>query len=87
MIPVYKPFIPESSVKYAKDAIESTWISSNGKYVDMAIEKLSEIGGYKYVFLIDLVTFVCFTNKQEDQEWRKNMIFLILHTLRLRHYS
>jgi len=51
MIPVYKPFIPESSVKYAKDAIESTWISSNGKYVDMAIEKLSEIGGYKYVFL------------------------------------
>ena len=51
MIPVYKPFIPESSVKYARDAVESTWISSNGKYIDLTTKKLAEIGGYKYVFL------------------------------------
>tara|TARA_Y100001938_G_scaffold123123_1_gene172123 strand:- start:5653 stop:6750 length:1098 start_codon:yes stop_codon:yes gene_type:complete len=50
-LPVYKPYIPKNSVKYATDAIESTWISSIGKYVDLATEKLSDILGCEYVVL------------------------------------
>ena len=51
MIPVYKPYIPESSVYYATDAIRSSWISSIGEYIDRASEKLSEVTGCKYVVL------------------------------------
>ena len=51
MIPVYKPYIPFQSVEYATDAIKSTWISSIGKYVDLASERLAKIGGYEYVIL------------------------------------
>ena len=50
-LPVYKPYIPPHSIEYANDAIKSTWISSIGKYVDLASEKLAEIGGYKHVIL------------------------------------
>ena len=40
MIPIYKPHIPDSSVRYATDAVESTWISSIGKYIELATDKL-----------------------------------------------
>ena len=51
MIPVYKPFISQKSIDYANDAIKSSWISSTGKYIDLASEKLENIGGYKYALL------------------------------------
>jgi len=51
MIPVYKPYIPDSSVYYATDAIRSSWISSIGEYIDRASEKLAELSGCKYVVL------------------------------------
>jgi len=51
MIPVYKPSISAKSAHYANDAIKSSWVSSTGKYVDLASEKLSEVGGYKYALL------------------------------------
>ena len=51
MIPVYKPSISKKSTHYANDAIKSSWISSTGKYIDLASEKLSKIGGYKFVLL------------------------------------
>jgi perosamine synthetase len=43
MIPVYKPRL--KSLKYAHNALESTWISSQGYYLDAAVDKLKEIWG------------------------------------------
>lgn len=34
MIPVYQPLIGEAEKRYVLDAVESTWISSKGKYLD-----------------------------------------------------
>lgn len=34
MIPVYQPMIGEAEKRYVLDAVESTWISSKGKYLD-----------------------------------------------------
>jgi len=51
MIPIYKPYFTKDSLKYAHDAIDSTWISSHGKYLSIAEEKLKEITGSKYVIL------------------------------------
>lgn len=50
-IPVYKPYIPEISKYYAENAIESTWISSHGKYIDMCERFLEEYLGVKHVLL------------------------------------
>jgi perosamine synthetase len=43
MIPIYKPYLNESSIKYAHDAIDSGWISSQGKYLDYSKNKFKEI--------------------------------------------
>lgn len=51
MLPVYNPYIPDSSIEYANDAIKSSWISSIGKYINLATEKLSEVSGCKYIVL------------------------------------
>ena len=53
MIPIYQPFLPPGSLEYAKDALDSTWISSHGKYIDLATEKLQEILGIKHVLLVN----------------------------------
>lgn len=34
MIPVYQPYITELSIKYATEALGSTWISSKGKFIN-----------------------------------------------------
>ncbi|PKQ17188.1 MAG: hypothetical protein CVT67_01735 [Actinobacteria bacterium HGW-Actinobacteria-7] len=34
MIPVYQPHIGENEKKYVLDAVESTWVSSRGEYLD-----------------------------------------------------
>ena len=52
-IPIYKPFTSKKSIEYAKDAIDSGWISSIGKYVDLATEKLKQLTGIKYVVLVN----------------------------------
>ncbi len=51
MIPIYKPYFTKESLRHAHDAIDSTWISSHGKYLNLAEEKLKEITGSKYVIL------------------------------------
>ena len=51
MLPIYKPYIPDSSVTYATDAIKSSWISSIGKYTQLAANKLSELAGCKHAIL------------------------------------
>lgn len=53
MIPIYKPYIPEKSVEYATDAIKSSWISSIGKYIEAATDRLQTIMGCKYVILLN----------------------------------
>ena len=59
MIPVYKPYLPPSCLKYAHDAIDSSWISSQGKYIQMAQEKLQELLNIKYVQLVNNGTSAC----------------------------
>ena len=53
MLPIYLPYLPASCLKYAHDALDSTWISSQGVYIDKAKEKLKEIIGSKYVILVN----------------------------------
>jgi perosamine synthetase len=52
IIPMYEPYI-DNYKKSAMDAIQSGWISSQGKYVTMANEKLKNILGAKYLFLVN----------------------------------
>lgn len=53
MLPIYQPYLPSSCMQYAHDALDSTWISSQGVYIDKAKEKLKEIIGSKYVILLN----------------------------------
>ena len=40
-IPIYKPTLDGNESKYVKDCIETTWISSKGKYLSLFEKKLS----------------------------------------------
>jgi perosamine synthetase len=51
MIPIYKPYFTETNLKYAHEAINSGWVSSQGEYLDLAKNKLKEILGCKYLIL------------------------------------
>ena len=53
MIPIYRPYLPKHSLEYAKDAIDSTWISSQGKYLDDAKSLLESMLGGRYVQLVN----------------------------------
>lgn len=53
MLPIYQPYLPKESLKYAHDALDSTWISSQGVYIDKAKDLLKETFGSKYVILIN----------------------------------
>ena len=53
MLPIYQPYLPPSCLQYAHDALDSTWISSQGVYIDKAKEKLKEIIGSKYLILVN----------------------------------
>lgn len=41
MIPVYKPYLTKENLKYAHEAIDSTWISSKGEFISKVEELLS----------------------------------------------
>jgi|ERR1700722_73362 len=58
-IPIYKPYLPKSSLQYAHDALDSTWISSQGKYIRMVEEKLKDLLGVKYVLPVNNGTSAC----------------------------
>lgn len=51
MIPIYQPYLPKESIEYAEEALHSGWISSRGKYVQLATEKLSDFVATDYVIL------------------------------------
>lgn len=59
MIPVYKPYLPPSSLQYAHEALDSTWISSQGKYLPMVTEKLQNILHTPYVIPLNNGTSAC----------------------------
>jgi perosamine synthetase len=59
MIPIYSPYLPKNSLSYAHDAIDSGWISSRGKYIQIATEKLQELLNVKYVQLVNNGTSAC----------------------------
>lgn len=47
-VPVASPFLRENELKYATEAILSTWISSKGKYITEFENKFSNYCGCKY---------------------------------------
>jgi aminotransferase in exopolysaccharide biosynthesis len=47
-IPLYEPTINGNEWKYVKDCLDSTWISSAGKYVDLFEQKIAEYTCSKY---------------------------------------
>ena len=51
MIPIYKPYLSKHILKYAHKAIDSTWISGYGKYLDIVKEELKDLTKSKYVIL------------------------------------
>jgi perosamine synthetase len=51
MIPIYKPYFTETNLKYAHDAINSGWVSSQGEYLDLVKEKLKSLIGCKRIIL------------------------------------
>jgi perosamine synthetase len=51
MINIYEPYFNDKNLKYAHDAIDSTWISSHGKYLNIIKDRLLDIMGTKYVLL------------------------------------
>jgi len=53
MIPVYQPYLPQKCLRYAHDALDSTWISSQGIYLDKAKELFKEKTKAKYVILVN----------------------------------
>ena len=42
MIPIYKPYISDLEKQYVNDCLDSQWISSRGKYIDIFEQKLQD---------------------------------------------
>ncbi len=53
MIPVYEPLYTSSLKKYVTEAVDSSWISSIGVFLDRAEERLKSLYGSKYVLLVN----------------------------------
>ena len=59
MIPIYQPHQFSQSVEYAKKAIDSNWISSQGGYLDSCKETFKNKFSYKYVIFTSNGTTAC----------------------------
>jgi perosamine synthetase len=59
MIPIYKPYLPNGSLNQAHQALNSTWLSSSGKYIQIAQEKLQDLLKVKYVLPLNNGTSAC----------------------------
>ena len=53
MLPIYQPYLPKECLSYAHDALDSTWISSQGIYIDKAKELLKEVTGSRFAILVN----------------------------------
>ena len=47
-IPIYQPSLKGNEKKYVNDCLDSTWISSKGKYIQMFEERFSEFVGINH---------------------------------------
>ena len=52
MIPVYKPSITELEKKYVNDCLDSSWISSRGKYVDLFEKSFAQKTNVDYTLTV-----------------------------------
>ncbi len=52
LIPVSEPNISDKELQYITDAVKSSWISSNGKYLDAFEKKFAEYIGVKYAVAV-----------------------------------
>ncbi len=59
MIPVYKPYLSSRTINLAKDALDEGWISSNGRFKQMASDLLCEKTGSNYAYLTCNGTAAC----------------------------
>ena len=59
MIPVYQPYLPTTSLQYAHEALDSTWLSSQGKFLPLVTEKLQELLNISYVIPLNNGTSAC----------------------------
>ncbi|MFM9052183.1 MAG: DegT/DnrJ/EryC1/StrS family aminotransferase [Bacteroidota bacterium] len=53
MLPIYQPYLPKECLRYAHEALESTWISSQGVFIDRAKERLKDLVDSRYVILVN----------------------------------
>lgn len=51
MINIYEPYLNDNNLKYAHDALKSSWISSHGKYLNEIKDDLIKLNDSKYVLL------------------------------------
>ena len=51
MIPIYKPFLNKDNLVYAYQAINSTWISSQGEFLDLVKSELKSLLNCKKIVL------------------------------------
>ena len=58
MIPIYKPQISKKAHKYVKDCMDTTWISSQGSYINKFENALAKFHKMKYC----VVTSSCTTS-------------------------
>jgi perosamine synthetase len=59
MISIYKPYLPPSSLRYAHEALDSGWLSSQGPYLQKVSERLQELLGVKYALPVFNGTVAC----------------------------
>jgi perosamine synthetase len=58
-IPIYRPWVTDQDKKFVKDAIESGWISSIGKYIDLFEDEFCKFIGSKYSVSTNNGTSAC----------------------------
>lgn len=51
-IPIYSPFIAKNQKKYIIDCIDTNWISSRGKYIELLEQSIAEVIGTKEVIAV-----------------------------------
>ena len=51
MIPIYKPYFNKENLKFAHDAIDSGWVSSQGEYIDKVKNELKNLLDCKKIIL------------------------------------
>ncbi len=76
MIPVYKPYLPEKSLRYAHNALDSGWLSQ-GPYLDKARDMLSKMWGTDYIILTNSGTaanHMIARTMMIKYPWRRNLV-------------